>query len=602
MSDSDHKDLSATSPSGSRESVAPVDYRPVAGFFGPDRSLFGVYHPPRGPRRDLNVLLCAPLGYEAMQSYRAWRLLAARLAARGFPVLRFDYHGTGESDGAFTDPGRVDAWLRSIDAAASALREITGTRRLAMVGLRMGAVLAGASVAAVDPSHLVFWEPSLGGARYTKELEFAAAAARGNASAATESAGSDGVQSSGFHFTDETLGDLRLLDAFVPSGPVPSVLVLHRDDRPARQYSPKVGEARVDVTVQATPGYSRMMIRPAMSAPPRKTYDQVAAWLTERSEEAGARESQAPAPHAPESVLHGERRTAGRLDRVVHIGPERRIFGVVTGPGHGRCLSRLLLLSGGAVPRTAVNGMYVVLARRLVDAGVSTLRMDVAGIGESEVGPGGVENEPYGPTLLDDVREAVVWMRGHVDGRGLTVAGLCSGAWAALRSALADDEVDRVALVNPIVFGASEGRALEAGRWGTTPSLAVERSSAAEDFERRFGPSLTRLARSAKRTLRALRAHWTAPARELRGDLRQLLTRGTRVAVIFSAGDDGEPVFHTRVGRFVHRRLAARLDLATFSPADHIFSESTVRDAMLNWLVSWLTPSENASERDRDRT
>src|SRR5690349_12729915 len=84
-------------------------------FFGSrERPLFAWHHRASSGRRDAVIVLCPPLGYEYMSAYRTWRLLAERLAALGFDVLRFDYDGTGNSAGVYEDPCRVDAWKRSI--------------------------------------------------------------------------------------------------------------------------------------------------------------------------------------------------------------------------------------------------------------------------------------------------------------------------------------------------------------------------------------------------------------------------------------------------------------------------------------------------------
>ena len=68
-------------------------------FFGEaNRRLYGVYHPPAKPSRHA-VLLC----YPGMQEYNAahwmFRRLATSLSREGHHVLRFDYYGTGDSDG-----------------------------------------------------------------------------------------------------------------------------------------------------------------------------------------------------------------------------------------------------------------------------------------------------------------------------------------------------------------------------------------------------------------------------------------------------------------------------------------------------------------------
>ena len=65
-----------------------------------ERWLFSWHHPPSADTgRGAGVVLCPPLGYEYMSAYPTFRILAERLAALGFDVLRLDYDGTGNSSG-----------------------------------------------------------------------------------------------------------------------------------------------------------------------------------------------------------------------------------------------------------------------------------------------------------------------------------------------------------------------------------------------------------------------------------------------------------------------------------------------------------------------
>ena len=66
--------------------------------------LFCCFHPPRGPAQRRAVLLCETLGSERMNFHLAYRHLALRLSYAGYPTLRFDYAGTGDSSGSPRDP------------------------------------------------------------------------------------------------------------------------------------------------------------------------------------------------------------------------------------------------------------------------------------------------------------------------------------------------------------------------------------------------------------------------------------------------------------------------------------------------------------------
>lgn len=139
-------------------------------FFGDSRrQLFGAYDaPPVGGR--CGAVLCYPFAREYLLAHGTYRYLARALAGAGFHVLRFDYFGTGDSAG---EPEAADAtqWLDDIGVAIDELRDMAGVERVALVGLRYGAVLA-AKAARMhrDVGRLVLWEPLTDGAGYLAGL------------------------------------------------------------------------------------------------------------------------------------------------------------------------------------------------------------------------------------------------------------------------------------------------------------------------------------------------------------------------------------------------------------------------------------------------
>ncbi|MCS6914980.1 MAG: alpha/beta fold hydrolase [Myxococcales bacterium] len=141
-------------------------------FFGPSaRSLFGIYHPPVGrPARNRGVLLCAPLGQEAIRAHRALRQLAILLSRARYHVLRFDYYGCGDSAGDSSE-GHTTQWLEDIATATAELKDCAGVNRVCWVGLRYGASLAVlAARGRRDLDSLVLWDPVVDGKAYLREV------------------------------------------------------------------------------------------------------------------------------------------------------------------------------------------------------------------------------------------------------------------------------------------------------------------------------------------------------------------------------------------------------------------------------------------------
>jgi pimeloyl-ACP methyl ester carboxylesterase len=142
-------------------------------YFGSaQKSLFGIHHPPlmKGQGRESAIVLCYPMAHEYFYVHRAFRQLATRLARAGFHTLRFDYYGFGDSSGD-SEESDIDQWIDDISTAISEAKIRSGLRKVALIGLKLG---ASASVLAAarrdDIESLVLWEPILDGRKYVEEL------------------------------------------------------------------------------------------------------------------------------------------------------------------------------------------------------------------------------------------------------------------------------------------------------------------------------------------------------------------------------------------------------------------------------------------------
>jgi pimeloyl-ACP methyl ester carboxylesterase len=107
-------------------------------FAARERELFGVLTEPREAAREVGIVLLT--GGACVPGTNRNRLsvhLARRLAELGFHVLRFDFHGVGESQGS-VDVFRLDRpFSDDLDAAAGVLRA-AGLRRVVFIGSCFG--------------------------------------------------------------------------------------------------------------------------------------------------------------------------------------------------------------------------------------------------------------------------------------------------------------------------------------------------------------------------------------------------------------------------------------------------------------------------------
>lgn len=571
------------------------------GFLEGPRPFFGSYHAPAAPFRDIGYVICPPLGWEGIQCYETVQRLADALSAAGFHTLRLHYDGTGESIGSDDDPGRVAAWLESIRLAVSALGALPGVAGVGLIGIRIGATLAGRAAADQKLRALVLWEPCVSGAQYTREMEILASAsptaARGKAAA------TDGIEGGGYLLTRETVDALNTIDLMKskPDGS-PDALLLCRDDRPplfAKKLAEHLSREGCAAKLEQMPGYKELMTYPEKAKPGLEMVARIRDWAVERSQVAAAPD----AGEAPRLALAEEAVEDRARRRPIRFGPSRRMFGVITEPfgtAANRTKPPVLMLTGGVVPRTAVNRMYVEIATRLAQHGHTVLRMDVSGICESAAGEGHAPNDPHAKTLLEDVRTAVELLLSTTRQQSITLLGLCSGAYASFQTAIADPRVRGIVLLNPEVFHLKDGSpkfsqteqslAAKHYRQSLLSAAAWKKLLTGKANVRYIGGFVTAKAKTAVVTLRdRISARITKVPQGLPGDLHRLLSRGVNVAVVMAEGDTGHESLMTQLSADLDmlREMGFRLKM-TPGP-DHTFNDFATRRPLVDWLVEVLS-------------
>ena len=144
------------------------------GFFFQEagQRLFGVLHRPApdGVSRATGWVFCGPFAEERGLTHRLMVEWARVLCGEGYPVLRFDYRGYGESEGRFEDVA-VDDHVTDALAAVRELCARTGIERVGLCGLRLGGAVAALAASKLGGDHpLVLWNPIVRGPAYIEDL------------------------------------------------------------------------------------------------------------------------------------------------------------------------------------------------------------------------------------------------------------------------------------------------------------------------------------------------------------------------------------------------------------------------------------------------
>jgi pimeloyl-ACP methyl ester carboxylesterase len=120
--------------------------------------------------------------------------------------------------------------------------------------------------------------------------------------------------------------------------------------------------------------------------------------------------------------------TATVREQALTLGVRNSMVGILTlarpDPGAGE-EPVVVMLNAGIIHRVGANRMHVILARALAAQGVSSLRVDLSGIGDSAKRP---DSLPPLDASLADVREVLDWLEARKGVTRVVLLGLCSGA------------------------------------------------------------------------------------------------------------------------------------------------------------------------------
>ncbi len=548
------------------------------------------------------VVLCSPLGHEAVATHRGWRQLAESLAHQGLHVVRFDYHGTGDSEGNDFDPARLQTWQENIEAAAGLLREHCKVKAVTLVGLRFGAALALLAAERIaDLEAIALLAPVVSGRTHLRELRLLArvwheqAFGRGPAPAADGS-----LEVTGTRHSSETIRALGSVDLRQIKIAPRRVLLMDTGDRfETKQLAEHLETLGSDVDRLPFLGEVEFLTEPVTSRIPYDAFAHLAAWI--------GRSQPRDENVSVTTTIPGKPVTFGDgTEAPVRFGPDKRLFGMLCRPRHAVPGAPIVMMvNTGRSRHTGDARFYVTLARELATRGIASLRMDISGLGDSNSDPRLGETVLHDAGSCRDVSAAI----DEVATMGWTetaLIGVCSGAFLAFQSALSDPRVTSVDLINQQRFlaraeqtAASVPVPLRRPAWFYLKSLLRPyawravfsgRVDVAGVLLGVLRPVLDRHARWLGRQFEMITGRQTSSGAVHRL-FRQLSDRRVRVRLWYGETDPGWPELESWFGRGgTGVRRFRGVDLRTMPESDHALHDGAARAHLTTHLCAEYRP------------
>jgi alpha-beta hydrolase superfamily lysophospholipase len=536
--------------------------------------LFGWVHHPQGPRADFGVVLISPLGRDERCAHLPMRIFADRLAQAGYPTLRYDHRGEGDSLGL--DDPEIDAlpvWLEGVKRAIGELRAESGVQRVVLGGVRMGATLAAVSADAADG--LILLAPILNGQSWLKRLRFASRAA-------STKARESGLDASGLVLSPATLASLSKVDLTrIPSIPA----FVAAQNRMVEHYAAERSQCGAAVTVADFLGFEDMFLDAHSNLVPDAVFVRSVAWMTQTF--GGTVVASRPCVKILESL-----RPPRAREHPVEFGV--RLHGVLCDPETGAASTAVIFCNSGGDPRSGIGGFATVTARRLAALGVSSLRFDFAGLGDSPMDGLEPRSHVYEVSRSADMAAAVGLLAARGANR-IIVVGVCAGAHHAFESATADPRITGLVAISPVKLVWRKGDSLSFGRIdngkATRSYLQAMIDFATWKKLLTGGVDVVAVARVLTHRARERVDGWLArrrPASPL-SKMRRFLARGGRVLFLMGTDDGSIDQMATHFGPGASELAKAAGVIVRIEPSlDHGLARQGSRELALKALEDWL--------------
>lgn len=138
------------------------------------------------------------------------------------------------------------------------------------------------------------------------------------------------------------------------------------------------------------------------------------------------------------------------METAHRFGRDGHLAGIVSLPNDFKATDLAVVIpNAGFIHHVGPWQLHVDLVRRLEAAGVPSIRFDLSGLGDSELPR---RRESVSARNGGDIRDAIDLLVEQSGARRVVMAGLCSGAVDAHRTALVDERVCGAGLLDPPAY------------------------------------------------------------------------------------------------------------------------------------------------------
>lgn len=268
----------------------------------------------------------------------------------------------------------------------------------------------------------------------------------------------------------------------------------------------------------------------------------------------------------------------------IRFGEGNRLSGIACFPDDASTVQQrpaVVFISAGLLPKSGPYRMYTELSRSIASLGFATLRFDLSGNGDSL---GSITAASADRTTVEDTKTALDEMQHRYGFQQFILLGLCSGAEASHKTALADVRVAGIVSLDGFI-----SKNITYYFWHYLPRVfSLDKW---QDFFRSKTRRLLNSGQDESYPRDSSVNFWNDEypgRRQLAAEYKHLCDRNVRQLMIFSGGSQNcsyERQFHDVFSDVPCRSL---VDVYLFRKADHTYVLSKDRRSLQRVVCRWL--------------
>lgn len=286
----------------------------------------------------------------------------------------------------------------------------------------------------------------------------------------------------------------------------------------------------------------------------------------------------------------------------IGAGGGATLVGILSAPAAGVPAGSpvVIILNAGLIHRVGPHRLHVRLARRLAEAGVASLRLDLSGRGDSDARG---DDLSFVQSGIVEVRAAMDHVEQLTGARRFVLLGICSGADTSGQVACVDPRVTGVVTIEGATYPTRKAmRRYYLRRLGRLDSWVNTFTGRNAVGRRLFGRRGAKAEQSGDEAvaLAPARAVGDEPRRAVGAALQMLVDRGVHIMTVFTGSTPVYNYVGQIVDAFPEVRFGDRLREMHYPRANHTFTRMSEQARLIGDVVSWMRERFDAKLEARD--